>query len=300
MEVKWGEYNINKQLDYFYSFFKLETDKKGLDFSIKKSRSENESVIKTDKDKLDAIFANLIKNAIKYTNTGFIELSYTFNNNEVEFLVKDSGIGIGKEKQEVVFQRFIQEDISSTKPYEGAGLGLSIVKGYVEMMGGKIWLESEKGKGSSFFFTIPLRETKSEKDENMETYHHTKEKSKILKDLSILIAEDDPVGQDFLKELLADKCKTLVVADNGKKAVEYYKKNAGYDVVLMDIKMPVMDGYSATIKIKEFDAEAFIIAQTAYALESDKQKALAAGCDGYLTKPLNESVLIEKILERFN
>ena len=156
LEVKWEPYKINKQLNYFYKFFKPEAGRKGLDLKLTKSATEEDIVIQADKEKLNAVISNLIKNAIKYTHTGSIEISYHLKTDEVEFIVSDTGIGIDKNRQNAIFERFIQEDFSSTKPYEGAGLGLAISKGYVEMMGGKIGVESEKGKGSKFYFTVPV------------------------------------------------------------------------------------------------------------------------------------------------
>lgn len=300
MEVKWESFEINKHLDYFYKFFKPEATAKGLDLKINKTKSDENSTIKADKEKINAVLSNLIKNAIKYTPTGSVEFNYQLRDNEVEFIIRDTGIGIDKKRQKAVFERFVQEDFSSTKPYEGAGLGLAISKGYVEMMGGTIGVESEKGKGSKFYFTLPVHVNKSNPEKQQESDEEQQDENEsILNTLSVLVAEDDETVRSYIKALLAKKCKELVFAVNGKEAVDLFIEHNGFDVVLMDIKMPVMDGFSATIKIKQFDENAFIIAQTAYVLEVDKQKALAAGCDGYLTKPLKKELLIEKITEHF-
>ena len=157
VEVQYSHFNINEQIDYYYNFFKPEAEKKGLNLSFQKELSFDRAFIKSDKDKLNGILVNLIKNAVKYTNQGNVEFGYCIKGKMIEFFVKDTGIGIEEARQKVVFDRFVQADMSFSKPYEGAGLGLSIAKAYVDMLNGKIWLESEPGKGSQFFFTIPFK-----------------------------------------------------------------------------------------------------------------------------------------------
>jgi len=165
MELTITESNINDQIEYLYNFFKLEVERKGIRFSFKNSMPLNEANVNTDREKIYAILTNLLKNALKFTSEGSIEFGYdivpmTDGNNtdnylSLRFFVKDTGIGIPKDKQEVIFERFAQAHISDKQAFQGAGLGLSISKAYVEMLGGKIWVESEEGKGSIFYFTIP-------------------------------------------------------------------------------------------------------------------------------------------------
>ena len=162
MKLCLKESNMNEQIEYIYTFFKPEVETKGLDFSFITPLPANEAIIKTDREKVYAILTNLVKNAIKYTEKGFIEFGYTIKTNkediELEFYVKDTGIGIPNDRKEAIFERFIQADISDKMGLQGAGLGLSISKAYVEMLGGKIWVESEEGVGSTFYFTLPYRE----------------------------------------------------------------------------------------------------------------------------------------------
>jgi hypothetical protein len=303
LEIKKSEFNINKLLDYFYQFFKPETDRKGLELRMNKTLTDDDAVILSDKEKLEAILSNLIKNAVKYTDSGLIELGYNLVDGDFQFYVKDTGIGIDEEQHAAIFDRFVQVDTSLSRPYEGVGLGLSIAKGYIKLMGGDIWLESRKGSGTLFYFSLPRTEpvkvvSSIKKPESVTKENHSDKDDSMLKQLSVLVAEDDEVGRSYLNQLLSGKCGELVFAVNGKDAVEKYRESKKFDVVLMDIKMPVMDGYTAAIKIKEFDHNAFIIAQTAYALEGDREKALAAGCDGYLAKPINKYQLFDYLLKR--
>ncbi|MDP2335708.1 MAG: ATP-binding protein [Bacteroidota bacterium] len=156
MAVEIVELDINEQIEYVYSSFKPEVEQKGLQFTFKTIISVKEAMLKTDRDKVITILTNLIKNAIKYTNLGAIEFGYTIvSSGTLEFFVKDTGIGIPKSRQEAIFERFFHSDIFNKKAYQGVGLGLSITKVYVEMLGGKIWVESEEGKGSIFYFSLP-------------------------------------------------------------------------------------------------------------------------------------------------
>jgi signal transduction histidine kinase len=157
MSVKYEETNINEQLDFLFRFFEAETRQKNLELSVVKSLKDSECAIMTDKEKVYAILTNLIKNAIKFTEEGAIQFGYFIRGENVEFFVKDTGIGISKENQHAILERFIQVDSGFSSGYEGAGLGLSISKAYVELLGGKIWIESELGKGSAFYFLLPLK-----------------------------------------------------------------------------------------------------------------------------------------------
>jgi len=159
MKVSKSQTNVNEQIDYLFQFFKTEATERKLEISVKKSLPNKEAILLTDREKLLSILTNLVKNAIKYTDLGFIEFGYipvqTLNEKSLQFFVKDTGIGIPAHRQEAIFERFIQADIVDKMARQGAGLGLAISKAYVEMLGGKIWVESKEGKGSTFYFTIP-------------------------------------------------------------------------------------------------------------------------------------------------
>jgi signal transduction histidine kinase len=295
VEVNFSRFNINDQMNYLYHFFRLETRNKGLQLNFSNFLHDKAALIISDKDKVNAILMNLIKNSIKYTNQGRIEFGYFVKDTFLEFYVKDTGVGIQKDRQEAIFERFVQADISTSRPYEGVGLGLSIAKAYVEMLDGQIGVESEEGKGSLFFFKIPYKTMANHIFEDKIPALQNNNPENILKELTILVAEDDETGRLYMEHLLGEKCRKLLFAKNGIEAVKCYKENEDIDIVLMDMKMPEMDGYSATKKIKEINKHAIIIGQSAFALQGDKEKSIEAGCDGYLTKPLEKVQLLQTI-----
>ena len=310
IEINISEFNINEQIESIYALFKKEIAQKGIDFSYKNSLEDSEAMIKTDGEKIYAILLNLVKNAIKFTNHGAIEFGYKLMKDsepvELEFFVKDTGGGICEEKMQLIFERFRQGSELLTRNYEGAGLGLSISKAFVEMLGGKIWAESEEenldeGKEGNtiFYFTIPYL-IKPNKKTDMS--HVTSETGKLhqAKSLKILIVEDDVVSESMLEIMIEDYCKAPLIAKNGIEAVQFCKDNPDIDFVLMDIKMPDLDGYEATKQIRSFNKDLIIFAQTAYALPGDREKAIAAGCNDYISKPYSQAELtglIEKYIK---
>jgi len=305
MEVSISETNINEQTEYIYAFFKPETDQKGLQFFLKNTLPAKEIIIKTDKEKVYAILINLVKNAIKFTHKGSIEFGYdiveTQNTASLQFFVKDTGTGIRQEQKEIVFERFRQGSESLNNKYEGAGLGLSISKAFVEMLGGKIWVESEEGNGSIFYFTIPYNVEPEEKNviQNV-VLPEGAGAGNQTKDLKILIAEDDEVSEKLITLAVKIFGKEVLKARTGVEAIEACRNNPDIDLVLMDIKMPKMDGYEATRQIRQFNKDVVIIAQTAYALTSDRKMAIEAGCNDYISKPIKKDELQALIQKYFN
>ncbi len=298
--------NIKERIEYIYTFFKPEVELKGIQFFAKNSSLEEDLIIETDSEKLYAIFTNLIKNAIKFTNKGIISFGYERKEEYLEFYVKDSGIGIPKERQEAIFERFIQADISDKMAHQGAGLGLSITKAYVELLGGKIWVESEvenlangKAGGSTFYFTIPCITSLKTIMNTQNDLLSGKSESKIT-NLKILIAEDDETSSIYLSILLEEFSSKILTAKNGLEAVEIYKNNPDIDLILMDMKMPYLNGYVATSQIRQIDKNVVIIAQTAFALSSDRQKVIDAGCTDYISKPILIDELTALIRKYFN
>ena len=299
MDVSMSETNINEQIEKIYSFFKSEVEGKGIQLLVKTALLSKESIIKTDKAKIYSILSNLVSNAIKYTSAGIIEFGYTRKGKYLEFFVKDSGIGIPKEKQELVFDPFRQVSESHSRKYEGAGLGLSISKAYVELLGGKIWVKSEFGKGSIFYFTIPFNVETDEKILIKEVPSEIGADKHIM-NLKILIAEDDDISKEFISMAVKKYCKELFRATSGVEAVEICRNNSDIDLVLMDIRMPEMNGYEATRRIREFNKDVVIIAQTAYTIIGDREKAITAGCNDYISKPINKDEFLVLIQKHFN
>lgn len=293
------EFNLNQFLNEVYTIFLNELEQAGktdLKLYLRNGLKEDDADIFSDKTRLQQILFNLLNNAVKYTKDGFIEFGYRLQNGrwgDLEFFVRDTGIGIKKEKQNLIFDRFRQSDESKTREYGGAGLGLAISKGLVDKMGGHIWVDSEYGKGSVFYFTIPLK-YKNEKDKIVTLQHKNLSMSYNWENIQILVVEDDLLSSKFLEAILEDTGASILFTKDGDKAIEEVKKNK-VDVVLMDIQLPGMSGNETTRKIKEINMSIPVIAQTAHAMAEDKNISMDAGCDDYVTKPIDMNVLLDKI-----
>jgi PAS domain S-box-containing protein len=298
MEINLEECQINEKLKQIHSIFSPEAEKKGITLGIQKSFYSTEAIIISDREKLFAILTNLVSNAIKYTNQGHIEIGYNIKDNLLEFYVKDTGIGIPKERQQAIFERFVQGDIMNKMAFQGTGLGLSITKAYAEMLGGKIWLESELGQGSTFYFSTKynkqiILEKNQGKVLSLPTYETLSTKLKIL------IVEDDKMSALLLTKLVKNYSYEILKAKDGLEAVSMYMNNPEIDLILMDIQMPNMNGHEATKAIRKIDQNVIIIAQTAYALIGDKEKALESGCNECIPKPINRELLVQLIFKHF-
>ncbi|MDX1828465.1 MAG: PAS domain S-box protein [Lutibacter sp.] len=272
---------LNDFLTELFSVFNRKAQEKELPLYLKKELSDNQSTIITDNSKLLKIMSNLLENALKFTNKGFIEIGYHLNKNtepsSLEIYVKDSGIGIQKNKQQTIFKRFSQAEKELSKHVGGLGLGLSIAKENAELVGGKIILESKYGVGSTFTLAIPYNPVE------IETEPET-----IKEVQTILIAEDDEINYIYLETLLQTSFEIkakLIHAKNGLEAINFFKSNPNINLVFMDLKMPVLNGFEATKKLKEIKPSLPIIAISAYSTEEDIEKAKKHGCDDFLTKP---------------
>ena len=301
MEVSVSETKINEQTGFIYTFFKPEAEAKGIQLSLKNGLPASESIIKTDKEKVYAILTNLVKNAIKYCDTGSIELGYVLKKgietSKLEFYIKDTGIGIPKNRLQAVFDRFVQADIADVRAFQGAGLGLSISKAYVEILGGKIWAESEEGKGSVFYFTIPCHSMLKAKTEADATAIQPVPLKRAA-NLKILIAEDD-VASEMLLTIMIKKYSTEILRSHtGPETIEICRLHPDTDLILMDIQMPELDGYEVTRQIRQFNRDVVIIAQTAFGLSGDHEKAIEAGCDDYISKPLSY-ILLNELFQKY-
>ncbi|MDD3723521.1 MAG: CHASE domain-containing protein [Lutibacter sp.] len=292
-EVLISEVNIAEKIKEVHAFFDSEATRKGISLIINNSLSNNESIIKTDSHKIYAILVNLVKNAIKYCDEGTVEIGVQKKGLNLEFYVKDTGIGIDKNRQNAIFDRFVQADIEDVKALQGAGLGLSISKAYIEMLGGEIWVESEQGKGATFYFTIPAKIEVVEDEVSGQNVISKTDNS--INKLKILVVEDDESSEIFISHVIEKLSKEILIARNGAEAVEICRNNPDIDLVLMDVKMPMMDGYETTTIIRQFNKDVIIIAQTAFAFLGNKEKLIAVGCNDYITKPIDKDELIEMI-----
>ncbi|HBG24834.1 MAG: hypothetical protein A2X17_02375 [Bacteroidetes bacterium GWF2_41_61] len=296
--IQEDEININLICKLINEQFSPKANEKSITLSLKTPLADDEAIIFTDATKLTQILTNLIGNAFKFTRQGYINFGYKVKGKQLEFYVGDSGIGIAKDMQEKIFNRFRQVETSDTRYFGGSGLGLSISKAYVEMLGGKMWLSSELGKGSVFYFTTPYKRSNPKKMPETPSVNGLNFEFDSSK--TILIAEDKDSNFILLEEMLSDFKINIIRALNGVEAVKMCKSNPNIDLVLMDIIMPEMDGYEATKRIKEFNPNLPIIAQSAYINESDRLKALSNGCCDFISKPISKNMLLSKINEQLH
>jgi PAS domain S-box-containing protein len=290
-----SQFNINNLLKRLLLFFNAEANNENLKLILDSECNETAATIRTDMSKVESIYTNLIKNAVKFTDKGHIAFGCSVDNDKLHGFVEDTGRGIPGDRQDTVFNRFVQADTSYSRAYEGSGLGLSITKAFVEMLGGTIELKSKVGEGTRFDFVIDVKPgDPSILSGNSDAFKELPDEHEAI----ILVAEDDEVSYIFLTKLLAGKNLKFIHAHNGKEAVEFCRTNPEINLVMMDIKMPIMDGYEATRIIKSFRPELPIVVVTAFAFSEDRNKALTAGCDEYISKPLNRNKVIE-IIDRY-
>ena len=266
---------------------------KNLNFNIFCDEKTKNAVFRSDPALLEKIINHMVDNAIKFTKEGSISINFNIEQSQLDFYIKDTGIGISKESQEKIFDVYTQESTSTTRGYEGSGLGLSIVNGLLKILGGKIRVESEKGAGAEFYITIPINnENKPGKNADKNTLPSTTDDNKLP---IILIVEDDFVNYTLFEAILEPHASQIFYARNGLEAIEICQLHPEISIVLMDVKMPVMNGLEATKEIKTFRKDLPVIALTAYAMSGDEHKMYEAGCDGYIPKPAKAKDILEKI-----
>jgi len=286
------EFKVRDLLFMLIGKFEIPCASKGLKFRIDIDELPEYEVVNSDPELIGKALSHLLNNAIKFTEEGFITFGCKLIEGDIIFQVSDTGIGIGKESIDNIFNHFVKEDQNRSRSSEGSGLGLSISRGIAELLGGSLKAESEKGKGSSFSLTIPV----SERVKVIRKAGDAKKGDLNRKLTSILVAEDDGVNFLFIKTLLSKITEARIIhAINGREAIEKFKNNPDVDIILMDMKMPEIDGFEATRKIKSINPEIPIIAITAYAMLGDENRILDAGCDEYLCKPISKTLLFEKI-----
>ena len=302
------ECQINKILNEIHlSFNKLRQtkNKNSLEIIYKTGISHPDFTILTDPFRLQQIISNLTENSLRFTDFGSIEFGYSLkkpaNQNEkefIEFYVKDTGIGIPKEKIKSIFDRINLSKEPYIKKTNGLGLGLTISASLVKILGGNIWIESEVGKGTSIYFTIPYKPIKKTLIQKRSVKSEQKKYNWDGK--IILVVEDDDLNYCLIEKMLQNTKAELIWVKNGKQAVDLCRNNSEINLVLMDIQLPELDGYEATRQIIKFRKDLPIISQTAFGMAGEKEKSLNAGCDDYLSKPLSAKKLLYTIEKHIN
>jgi PAS domain S-box-containing protein len=280
------------ELHQTFSEIKNRLNKPSLKLIASPDTGNENLILKTDPFRLRQILSNLIGNAIKFTDEGCIEFGYKIvSQKQIEFYVKDTGIGLTREELDLIFKRFKRSPNSDERNITGTGLGLTIAKNLVELLGGELWVESSPGNGTTFFFTLPyLKITKPVPPNAIDSFESTYN----WEGKTFLIVEDDIHSMNYLAELLKKTHVSVLQAFSGNQAVEVCKTHHP-DLVIMDIQMPGMDGLEATRIIKHMDARLPVIAQTALAMAGDRERITQAGCDDYLAKPIDSKQLLPKI-----
>jgi PAS domain S-box-containing protein len=291
LEVNKDSFDLHDFMEQMLSRIQNRCREKRLDIQLEQPAKDASVKINSDRELLQKVMEHLLNNAIKFTPQGKIIFGYSRQDNGLTFYVKDTGIGISSEAMETIFEAFRQEDISTTRAYEGSGLGLSISKGIIQKLGGSIWLESEKEKGTTVHFYLP--EAHSEIISTTLIPAH--EEIQLPEHPLILVAEDDESNYLYLEVVLQKMGFRVMHAANGKIAVEKCRQHTEINLVLMDIKMPEMNGLDATTLIKEFRSNLPVIAITAYALSGDEYRIKQAGCDDYLAKPVRKDLLMNMV-----
>ena len=281
--------HVGLVMDWVAGKFKKNCIQKNISITKNIPEHYENLVLKTDEQLLDKILTQLVNNAVKFTLTGSVTLGLEVEGKWVRFTVHDTGKGISPEKFEQIFHPFMQEDVSNTRGHDGNGLGLSIAKGLVELLGGTMGVESQPGVGSTFFFNLPYiaEEFRGESEE----FIFDNDSMAPL----VMIVEDDELNFRYFETILSRFNYQFIHATDGAEAVEYCHRHPEINLILMDIRLPVMNGIEATRLIREFRPEIPIIATTAYVQTGDEQRFREAGCNGYLAKPIEPEELINRI-----
>ena len=295
IKISKSKFSVNQLLNNLLKEFSTElklAPEKNITLKVNKLQDKENIQISTDKNKLQLIFTKLIKNAIKFTSSGEVEFGYNIDNEKnIVFFVRDTGVGISREKQHIIFKKFRQVDDSTIRPYGGTGLGLSIVKGIVDLLKGELWLESELNVGSNFLFTLPI-------DIQNELKIKLRKNKVSMKwdNIKILIVDDVEESRILLKEILIPTKAKLFEAKNGKEAIDIFLDNQDINLILMDIQLPKINGFDSAKRIKRINSNVKIIVQTAYANQGYEQKSINSECDDFINKPIIAQLLLEKIL----
>jgi CheY-like chemotaxis protein len=287
-----SDFDLAATMNYHLEFFKPKAEAKNIEFRCSQKITGDAALINSDSSKIEAILTNLINNAIKFTYTGSIEFGDYLEGLNLVLYVNDTGKGIPSNRLDAIFDRFVQADSRLTRAYEGMGLGLSIVNAYVKALGGEIKVESEVEKGSLFSVYLPYYPSK--RKENL-AEPVKQDKICLTSNPTVLVVDDDDINLQYFENSLKGENIDLIKVTSGEESVEMVHNNPSVSIVLMDIKMPGINGFEATQQIRMFNKELPIIAQTAYAMPGDKERAFEAGCNDYITKPIARNDLLRMI-----
>ncbi len=290
VQIKNESFNLNQLFYDLFSTFNSNTSHKkrsGVELKLKLSLSDSQSNIVSDALRIEQVLINLIDNALKFTHKGTVEFGYTLeDNSRIKFIVKDTGIGIPNDKHENIFCRFNRESLASPYNSSGTGLGLPICKGLVGLLKGDIWFDSRLDKGTNFYFSVPYLEP-SFNEQSYTSGLSSTFPNLNFKGKKILVVEDDLFSFQFIEALLKDTNIKIIHAKNGEDAVEISSIATDIDLIIMDIRLPFLDGCEATIQIKKQNPKIYVIAQTANVHSDDRARCMRAGCDDYIAKPLD-------------
>ncbi|MGE0077480.1 MAG: PAS domain S-box protein [Bacteroidales bacterium] len=308
LRISKSPFDLNQCMEELFTIFssqlKFKSEVKAMLFPPELANT-SPFIIYSDPLRIKQIVTNLLSNAIKFTPSGSIKFGYTLiiddDSSLIKFFVKDTGIGISSEKLNLIFERFRQADDSYSRVYGGSGLGLAISKGLVELLGGHIWADSQINEGAEFYFTIPyVVDEFNDEDKQMFSTSVQINGELLLTGKTILIVEDTKDIRLYFERILERTGAKLIFATSAKEARKLFKQEKSIDLVLLDIRLPDSDGYNLALEFKRVKPNMPIIAQTAYALQSELNKSIASGCDDYITKPLDSEALYGKIHRLLN
>ncbi|MFO8234197.1 MAG: response regulator [Bacteroidales bacterium] len=298
LQVQYKEFDLHPMMDELYEYAQKERnelDKAEIKVTLDKGIRKNSFYIKSDENRLRQVFINLINNAVKFTTSGEIRIGYRLNGSHLLFYVKDTGMGFTNEEYKEMFDSFRQGREGTNRRLGGAGLGLTLSRGIVENLNGKIWAVANEGNGSVFYFQIPFLPPTKKENKKSGAFELKIEEQYNWSGKKLLVVEDSYMAYELITKLLKGTGAEFSLESDGYKAMERCEKDLDIDLVLMDIQLPFIDGYEATRRIKEIRPNLPVIAQTANAMMDDRKRALEAGCEDYVAKPLDRIELAEKI-----
>jgi CheY-like chemotaxis protein len=292
INIQFFDLNIQKVIQDVYVLLEDKFKKKNVDFEIDVQCKKE---ITSDPPRLRQILFNLVGNAIKFTEEGKVKVTVEKQKDKYLFSVKDTGIGINEKDQDIIFDMFRQVEASSIRKYGGTGLGLAICKKLIEALNGQIWLESTPGRGSTFYFSIPINQ--SARKQNLDEQRKKQASKKKDDQINILFAEDDEINFQFIENIIKSNDNYSGNGFyNGKDLLDEFLKNKDdYDIILLDIAMPIMDGVETLLEIRKNDKNIPVIAITAFGMKNDENKYLQLGFSDYISKPLTLEEFDEKI-----